>query len=56
MFGQNQMRGSELWPRKVELVHAHSKIQKRDYRESLYITAKPVITPNEKKPYHSDIH
>ena len=27
------MKGSESWPRKVELMCAHSKIKKRDYRD-----------------------
>ena len=37
--------GSESWPRKVKLTCAHSK--EHDYRESLHITTKPVITPVE---------
>ena len=41
----HQTSSSELPPRKIELMCAHSK--KHDYPESLHITMKCVITPTE---------
>ena len=41
----DQMSGSELQPRKVELMHSYLK--KLDYHESLHISTKPVIIPME---------
>ena len=40
-----QVGGSELQPRKVELMSVHSK--RHGYREFLQITTKPVITPTK---------
>ena len=47
------MSGSETQPRKVELIHVHSK--KRDYHESLHITTKRAFVLTKASLNNTDI-
>ena len=49
------MSGSETWPKKVELMHAHS-IKYGDYREYFTHNIEVCICSYDNQPYGSNIY